>query len=274
MSVPGAVGELHVGGVCLARGYFNRASVTAEKFVPHPFSQQPGARVYRTGDRARWLPDGTLEYLGRIDHQVKVRGFRIELGEIESALLAHEIVRDAVVVAREDSGEKRLVSYIVAKSGLQVDSAALIHELRSHLQEHLPGYMVPSAFVVLESLPLTPTGKVDRKSLPAPDSSALAFQEYAAPEGEVEVALANIWQDLLRVERVGRQDNFFALGGHSLLAVQVSARLRQELGIELPIAIIFNAPTLTGLAQHAQRSRLILLPDVDGAVVFEEGVIE
>src|SRR3569833_2774639 len=167
----GVVGELYLGGAGLSRGYLNRPGPTAEKFIPHRFSGEPGERLYRTGDLARWLSDGTLEYLGRVDHQVKVRGYRIELGEIESVLLGHEGVRDAVVVARETSGDKQLVSYVVAKSGVQVDAPALIHELRTCLQEQLPGYMVPSAFVVLESLPLTATGKVDRKVLPAPEAS-------------------------------------------------------------------------------------------------------
>ena len=275
MAVSGAVGELHVGGVCLARGYFKRAGLTAERFVPHPFSREPGARVYRTGDLARWQSDGTLEYLGRVDHQVKVRGFRIELGEIESALLGHEAVRDAVVVAREHSGEKQLVGYVVAKSGVQVNDVALIQELRGRLQEQLPGYMVPSALVVLSSFPLTASGKVDRKALPAPDSIALAPREYEAPLGEIEVAVASIWQDLLHLERVGRQDNFFGLGGHSLLAVQVRWRIRQEFGLELPTDIIFREPTLAAFSQHVEQSRLMQRPvaQIAGQRAFEEGVV-
>jgi acyl carrier protein len=263
--------------VPLARGYFNRAGLTAERFVPNAFARTPGERLYRTGDLARWLPDGTLEYLGRADHQVKVRGFRIELGEIESVLLAHEEVRDAVVVTTEEEGEsKQLVGYVVAKSGAQADSAALIQALRSRLQGQLPSYMVPQVLVVLERLPLTATGKVDRKALPAPQSTATALHEYVEPQGEIEIAIADIWKDLLHVERVGRHDNFFNLGGHSLLAVQMSSRIRQVFGIELPVLTIFKEPTLASLAQYVEKRGLTLgaVDEINGQGDFEEGVIE
>jgi amino acid adenylation domain-containing protein len=274
LTVSGAVGELSVGGVCLSRGYFNRAGLTAEKFVPNAFARTLGERLYRTGDLARWLPDGTLEYMGRADTQVKVRGFRIELGEIESALLAHESVRDAVVVAREDLRDKRLVGYVVAKVGVPADEGTLTQTLLSHLQEQLPGYMLPSTLMVLDRLPLTASGKVDRKTLPAPGTGTLA-EEYDPPQGEIEVAIANIWQDLLPVDRVGRQDNFFGLGGHSLLAVQVSSRIQYGLGVELPLSVIFNEPTLAALAQHVERSRFTLrqADGIGGQGDFEEGIL-
>jgi hypothetical protein len=199
-----------------------------------------GERLYRSGDLARWLSDGSLEYLGRVDHQVKIRGFRIELGEIESVLLAHEGVRDAVVVARDDGfGSKQLVGYVV---GGQADDVALVNELRSRLQEQLPAYMVPSALMVLPSLPLSANGKLDRKALPAPEDSALA--QYVPPQGVTEELLAELWCLLLKRERVGRHDDFFALGGHSLLATQLLARIRTRFVVELPITDLFNRRTL------------------------------
>ncbi|KAG9578483.1 hypothetical protein KCV01_g16546, partial [Aureobasidium melanogenum] len=212
----GATGELYIGGVQVARGYLNRPDLTAERFLRDPFSEVPGARMYRTGDVARHLPDGNVVYLGRNDDQVKIRGFRIELGEIEGRLLEQAIVRDAAVVARDGAGGKRLVGYLVWQGG--VDGGDPIPALRAQLAERLPDYMVPSAFVVLDALPLTPNGKLDRKALPAPDDEAYARERYEAPEGAVETTLATLWQDLLGVEKVGRHDNFFALGGHSLLA--------------------------------------------------------
>jgi acyl carrier protein len=249
---------LYLGGVGLARGYLNRPAATAEKFVPNCFSTEPGERLYRTGDLARWLADGTLEFLGRMDHQVKVRGYRIELGEIESALRAHEQVRDAVVVAREEvSGTRRLVGYVVADFA-QVDEAALVNELRGRLQEQLPGYMVPSTLVVLESLPLTANGKIDRKALPEPDAS-VSESQFVPPEGDIERTLAHLWQELLRVEQVGRRDSFFELGGHSLLAMQLATRIEQEFGIEIAIRTLFQYHALEAMA-----SRIEMEVEIDG----------
>jgi acyl-CoA synthetase (AMP-forming)/AMP-acid ligase II len=217
----GVPGELFIGGDGVARGYLNRPELTAERFIDDPFSNKPDARMYKTGDLARWLPDGNVEYLGRNDFQVKVRGFRIELGEIEARLAAAEGVREAVVGVHEaGAGDKRLVAWFVAEEGAEPEAAALRH----HLSATLPDYMLPAAFVRMDVFPLTPNGKLDRKALPAPDQDALVSREYEAPVGDIETTIAAIWQELLRVERVGRHDNFFELGGHSLLAVQWSSR--------------------------------------------------
>jgi amino acid adenylation domain-containing protein len=238
---PGVQGELLIGGAGVARGYHGRPELTAERFLPDPFSAQPGARMYRTGDRVRWLARGELEYLGRVDFQVKLRGFRIELGEIEAALLDEPSIREAVVVAREDSlGERRLVAYVVSAGG---DAAGL----REHLRRRLPEYMVPAAVVMLDSLPLTPSGKVDRRALPAPDASA-SGDAYVAPRTPAEEVLAGIYADVLHAELVGSADNFFELGGHSLLATRVVSRVRQAFGVELPLRALFEAPTVAGLA--------------------------
>ena len=240
----GVPGELYIGGASLARGYLQRPELTPEKFIPHPFSELPGERLYRTGDLARYRPDGNIEFLGRLDHQVKVRGFRIELGEIEAVLGGHPGVREVVVLAREDSpGEKRLVAYVVG----QEEPAPSVSELRGFVRERLPEYMVPSAFVGLPALPLTPNGKVDRKALPAPEADAYAVREYAAPEGEVERVLAGIWAEVLQVERIGRHDNFFELGGHSLLAVTLIERMRRN-GLQADVRALFTTPTLAALA--------------------------
>jgi acyl carrier protein len=246
----GVPGELLVGGVQLARGYWNRPELTAEKFIADPF--RPGERLYRTGDLVRYLADGNIEFLGRIDEQVKIRGFRIELGEIESALSQHPAIREAVVLAREDSpGDKRLVAYLVAKG--EAPSAS---ELKEFLARQLPHHMVPSAFVVLQALPLTPNGKVDRRALPAPDGAAYTSPGYEAPLGEVESALAQIWAEVLMLERVGRHDNFFELGGHSLLAMQVVVRVRQALSVELPMRDLFATPILADLGSRIEALRM------------------
>ncbi|MDF0607195.1 amino acid adenylation domain-containing protein, partial [Neisseriaceae bacterium TC5R-5] len=242
----GLSGEIHIGGAGVARGYLNRPELTAERFIADPFSEQAGARMYKTGDLGRWLADGNIEYLGRNDFQVKIRGFRIELGEIEAKLAQCEGVREAVVLAREDvAGDKRLVAYLVLNEGVTLEPA----DLRSRLSVDLVEYMLPSAFVMLEALPLTPNGKLDRKALPAPDDSALVTREYEAPQGELEIQLAEIWQDLLGVERVGRHDNFFELGGHSLSAVQLATRIQEVFHIELPIIEIFNKSAFLILAE-------------------------
>ncbi|NPD24476.1 non-ribosomal peptide synthetase, partial [Corallococcus exiguus] len=243
----GVPGELYVGGEGLAWGYLNRTDLTAERFVPNAFSTEPGSRLYRTGDKARWKEDGTLEFLGRTDFQVKVRGFRIELGEVEAALLQHPDVAEAVAVVRDVGGDKRLVAWLVAKPGQNIDPKAVEAELR----QRLPEYMVPSAMGVLDALPLTANGKVDRKALPEVEAAA-SEHEYAAPRTESEQRLAAIWAEVLRVPRVGVRDNFFALGGHSLLATQVVSRIRKELGAELPLRTLFEAPTLEALARRLE----------------------
>jgi amino acid adenylation domain-containing protein len=247
----GVAGELCVGGAGVARGYLNRPELTAERFVPDPFSAEPDARMYKTGDLGRWLADGNIDYLGRNDFQVKIRGYRIELGEIETALTACAGVRDAVVIAREDTvGDKRLAAYLVAHEGAELAPAAL----RAELGARLPDYMVPSAFVLLDAFPLTVNGKLDRKALPAPDQSALITREYEAPRGELETALAGIWQDLLGMERVGRHDHFFELGGHSLLATQVVSKIRARLGHEVPLRALFEDATVAALAARIDQS--------------------
>jgi len=242
----GVAGELYIGGVQLARGYHARPALTAERFVPDPYGP-PGSRLYRSGDLARWREDGAIDYLGRIDHQVKLRGLRIELGEIEAALLGHPGLREAVVLAREDRpGDRRLVAYVVGAS----PSA---EELRRHLQLRLPDYMIPSAYVTLDALPLSPNGKLDRKALPAPELP-VHEESHVAPRTPQETALAQIWAEVLNVPRVGVYDNFFALGGHSLLAIQVVSRLAATQGLKLGLAELFQRPTIAELAEalHAK----------------------
>ena len=247
----GVPGEMCLGGASLARGYRNRPELTAEKFIPNPFSNEPGARLYRTGDLVRYLPDGNLEFLGRIDEQVKIRGFRIELGEIEAVLAEHPAIREAAVIAREDiPGQKRLVAYIVP-TGSSVPNA----EVAAYLREKLPDYMVPSSFVAMSALPLTANGKVDRKALPAPDDSGSRQESYVAPRTPVEEVLANIWAGILQRDRVGVHDDFFELGGHSLLATQVVSRVRQALVTELPLRALFETPTVAGLAERVEGLR-------------------
>jgi amino acid adenylation domain-containing protein len=242
----GVPGELYIGGIGLARGYLRRPDLTAEKFIPHPFSHEPGARLYKTGDLARYLPDGNIEFLGRTDDQVKIRGFRIELGEIEAILGQHPAVMETVVMAREESpGDKRLVAYVVPRQ----EGASTISELRSFAKEKLPEYMVPSTFVFLDRLPLTPNGKVDRKALPTPDQKRPKLEEvYVAPRNPVEEIIAEIWAEVLKVGKVGIHDNFFDLGGHSLLATQVMSRVREAFQLDLPLSRLFENPTVAGLA--------------------------
>jgi tyrocidine synthetase-3 len=241
----GVPGELCIAGAGLARGYLNRPELTAEKFVPNPF--EAGERMYRTGDLARWLPDGNLEYLGRIDQQVKIRGYRIELGEIEATLLAQEEVQKAVVVARQDEqGESCLCAYVVAEG--EVDAASL----RRYASQTLPSYMVPAFIVQLEQLPLTTNGKLDRKALPAPEGASAGLAVYVAPRTMLEAKLAEVWQLVLGVERVGVQDHFFELGGHSLKAATLVSRLHKELGVDLPLRSVFEAPILSEMAQRME----------------------
>ncbi|QDE69016.1 non-ribosomal peptide synthetase [Myxococcus xanthus] len=248
----GVGGELYVGGAQVTRGYVGRPELTAERYVPDPYSGEAGARMYRTGDKVRWLGDGRLEFIGRTDFQVKVRGFRVESGEVAAVLRAHPDVQDAVVIAREEvPGEKRLVGYAVRTARAAPDIAAL----KAFLQQRLPGHMVPSALVVLETLPLTPNGKVDWRALPVPDVSARgSAPAYEAPASPMEETLAAVWAHVLRMERVGRQDDFFASGGHSLLATQVVARVRAVLGVEVPLRALFEAPTLRSFAQQVEQA--------------------
>jgi amino acid adenylation domain-containing protein len=254
----GVAGELYIGGGQVARGYLDRPGLTAGRFVPDPFARDPGARLYRTGDRGRWLREGSIEFLGRTDFQVKIRGFRIELGEIEARLSEHPAVRDAVVLAREDAtGDRRLVAYCVADEGLDVES------LRAHLAERLPSHMVPAAFVRLDAFPVTAGSKVDRRALPAPEGDALATGGYEAPEGETEQALADIWAEVLRAERVGRRDSFFEVGGHSLLAVQVISRVRQRMAVEVALRDLFARPVLADFARGLETASRAELPAIE-----------
>jgi amino acid adenylation domain-containing protein len=248
----GVPGELYIGGIQVGRGYLNRPELTAEKFIPDPFRAVPRARLYRTGDLARYLPGGEIEYLGRTDHQVKIRGFRIELGEIEAVLGEHESIGQVVVMAREDiPGEKRLVAYIVP-DGNQPPSASV---LRQYLQEKLPEYMVPGAFITLEKFPLSPNGKIDRKTLPAPASIRPVELDYVAPRTEMERTIAAIWQEVLQLGRVGIHDNFFDLGGHSLRMAQVHRKLREKLQRDLSMLEMFKYPTIDSLAQYLSEGK-------------------
>jgi acyl carrier protein len=242
----GVQGELHIGGVGLAQGYLNRPELTAEKFIPNPFSSEPGARLYKTGDLARYLPDGNIEFIGRIDHQLKIRGFRIELEEIEAALSQHPNVRQSVVIAREDvPGDKRLVAYIITCQ----KQAPTLSELRRFLKQKLPEYMVPSAFVMIETLPLNTNGKVDRRALPAPQQERPALERpFVAPQDTLELQLTKIWEQVLSIQPIGVKDNFFELGGNSLLAVRLFAQIEQIFSKKLPLATFFQAPTVEQLA--------------------------
>jgi amino acid adenylation domain-containing protein len=256
-----APGELYIGGAGVARGYLNAPALTAELFRPDPWSGRPGARLYRTGDLARWLPDGQLEYLGRIDQQIKLRGFRIELGEIEAALQQHPDVQEAIVLLRTDQpDDPRLTAYVVPGvrgqgSGVSEEEHASSFSLqpsavRAFLAQRLPEYMIPAAFVLLDALPLTPNGKIDRKALPAPEQSrTLPSEPFVAPRTALEEALSQFWIEVLGVERVGVFDSFFELGGHSLLATQIASRVQQVLRVEMPIQQLFEVPTIAGLAQ-------------------------
>ncbi|MGH8270637.1 MAG: phosphopantetheine-binding protein, partial [Steroidobacteraceae bacterium] len=247
----GVTGELYVGGAQVARGYLNRPELTAERFLPDRFGGPAGARMYRTGDLGRWLPDGTIEYQGRNDGQVKIRGFRIELGEIEARLLADPRIREAVVVVREDEGTKRLVAYYTRAGGGEALEAM---SLREHVQAALPEYMVPAAYVWLESLPLTPNGKVDRRALPQPGGHSYAARAYEAPRGELEETIARVWSEVLKVEPIGRNDNFFQLGGHSLLVVRVVNRLRAHHPALTPLEL-FRHQTLAAFAARIRSGK-------------------
>jgi hypothetical protein len=245
----GVPGQLYVGGAGVARGYLKRPELTAERFIRNPFSIEPGARLYQTGDLVRYLPDGSMDYLGRVDHQVKIRGFRIELGEVEAVLGRHPAVAQvAAVVAPAATGERRLLAYVVLRA------AATAGELRRYLQEQLPAYMVPAAIVALPAFPLTPNGKLDLAALPPPDAVGREEGEiYEPPRSATETTIASVWREVLGVEKVGLTDNFFDLGGHSLLVVRVQQRLRDSLGLQVPIVELFRHPTVGALAGYATR---------------------
>jgi acyl-coenzyme A synthetase/AMP-(fatty) acid ligase/acyl carrier protein len=240
----GVTGELYIGGESVGRGYLNRPELTREKFMLNIFN--PDYMLYKTGDLARYLWDGTIEFLGRIDHQVKIRGFRIELGEIEAALAKHPAVKQAVVIDKEyQAGDKRLLAYFVPNPDLSV----LTGELKEFLRESLPDYMIPYLFVALENIPLTPNGKTDRNALPAPDQRQ-TDEEYIAPTTQIEHEIARIWQDVLKLEKAGIRDNFFDLGGHSLLLIQVQTRLQEVFDREIPVVELFKYPTIAALAEY------------------------
>ena len=239
----GVTGELHIAGAGVARGYLNQPALTGARFVPDPF--HPGQRMYKTGDLGSWLPDGSLRYLGRNDFQVKLRGFRIELGEIEAALTNCAGVAHAVVLARRDvPGEPRLVAYLVGAAAIDVAA------LRQQLHGALPEFMIPAAFVQLAALPLTPNGKLDQAALPAPGIGDVLPRAYEAPQGALEQAIAQLWQELLGLERIGRHDHFFELGGHSLMAVQLMGRIEAQLGFTVPLRVLFEHPALSQFAEQ------------------------
>jgi amino acid adenylation domain-containing protein len=241
----GIPGEIYIGGEGLARGYLNRADLAREKFIPNPFSSDPEATLYRTGDKARWLPDGNIEYLERLDDQVKIRGYRIELGEIESVLQRSGQIKQCVVLAKEEqSGNRRLIAYVVTANGYDRS------EIQAHMRRYLPEYMVPASIMELELFPLTSNGKIDKKLLPDPDASALPLNEYAAPRNETEEKLTTIWKEVLNVDRVGINDDFFKLGGHSLLIVKLGSLIRHEFSLNLPITTLFKYPTISALSNY------------------------
>ena len=259
----GVPGELYIGGDGIAREYLGCPELTAEKFVPHPYSAGPGARLYRTGDLVRYLSDGNIDFLGRMDQQVKLRGFRIELGEIETVLQQHPAVRESVVMFREDApGAKRLVAYVVSET-----TPELVAELRIWLRERLPDYFVPANFVVLDKLPLTPNGKVDRRALPAPDTTPAAAT-LIAPRTPEEAKIAEIWSDVLDIKPIGIETNFFDLGGHSLLATRLVTRIRKAFGVDVPLRALFDSPTIAGIAEHVANAR------AQGEVTTIEEMIE
>ena len=232
-----------VSGLSLARGYLNKEALTNEKFVRNPFSDN-GSLMYKTGDLALWLADGSMEFVGRKDDQVKIRGYRIELGEIEFQLDGEALINQSVVLVKERSGHKHLVAYVVVQKGFDKDA------VRENLKGKLPDYMVPQFYVAMDSFPLNANGKVDKKALPDVADSDLILQPYVAPDTEIEHKLVSIWQELLSVEQVGIHDNFFDLGGHSLLAIRLSSNIRSVFNVELPIRMIFEFPSVSGLAQN------------------------
>jgi acyl-coenzyme A synthetase/AMP-(fatty) acid ligase/acyl carrier protein len=243
----GVPGELFIGGAGVTRGYLNRRDMTAERFVPNPFVRATHARLYRTGDAARWLPDGSIDFLGRVDNQVKIRGYRVELGEIEGLLTDHGAISQAAATVHESAqGDLRLVAYVVPAPTAATVTAK---ELREYLRGELPHYMIPEEFVILDRMPYTPNGKLDRMALPAAERISAGHADFVAPETSTEQALAELWQRILRIDRIGIKDHFFDSGGHSLHAMQLVARVRERFGVQLPLKNLFERPTLGGLAE-------------------------
>ncbi|MFL5591506.1 MAG: non-ribosomal peptide synthetase [Ktedonobacteraceae bacterium] len=267
----GEPGELHIGGAGLAKGYLNRPDLTEEKFIPHPFSSEPGARLYKTGDQARFLPDGQIAFMGRIDHQIKIRGYRIEPNEIMSILNGHPAVQTSLVVAREDTpGEKRLVAYVVLASGEAVTAGSL----RETLLERLPDYMIPATFVQIDSMPHTPNGKVDRRALPVPDATNTLHDEVVAePHTPTEERLVGIVAPLLGLQQISIDDNFFMLGGHSLLGTQVIAHVANAFGVDLSLRSLFSSPTIRQLSAEIERliiARVEAMSDEEARWLLEQ----
>jgi acyl carrier protein len=245
----GVPGELYIGGAGVVRGYYHRDELTAERFIKNPFVEGDEARIYNTGDIARWTPDGRVDFLGRADHQVKIRGYRVELGEIETQLTGHESVREAVVIAREDTpGDVRLVAYVIPSTGVTTDAESF----RTHLREKLPEYMIPARYVEMETFPFTPNNKIDRNALPAIEESIPSRQQKpeAVPTNEIEKTILDIWHEVLGTSSAGIEDNFFDLGGHSLLAVQAHRKLTAAIESKITIVDLFRYPTVKALAAY------------------------
>jgi len=254
----GEAGELYIGGHGVSRGYLKEPALTAEKFIPHPYSNEPGKRLYRTGDRARYLTNGRIQFIDRVDQQVKIRGFRVELGEIESTLLKYEMVKEAVVILRRDEdADERLVAYVVGTQRQPLSSS----ELRTFLQTRLPDYMVPSTFVQLDRMPLTPNGKINRQDLPEPTRAREG--NYVAPRTAVEEMLCGIWSEVLKLPEVGIYDEFFDLGGHSLLGTQVVTRVQEDFGVEISLRTFFDSRTVAQLSEVVIHA-LLKADDVEG----------
>ena len=271
MPVPTAVvGEIYIGGTGVARGYLRRPELTGTRFIDDPFSRESGARLYRTGDLGRWRINGTVEYLGRNDDQVKIRGYRIELGEIQSQLMQHPAVKEAAVIVREDiPGDKSLVAYFTARD----EGVPTAEELRAHLKIALPEYMVPGAIVAMSTFPLTPNGKLNHRALPKPGISAFVSRKYESPRGEIEVALTQIWQELLQVDRIGREDNFFELGGHSLQGMKLIAKAADRLSVELSVVVVFKHPTIRLMANYVETLWPVVQEPVGGGEELVRGVL-
>jgi non-ribosomal peptide synthetase component F len=248
----GVAGELYVGGDGLSSGYFNRPEITAEKFVPNPFSESGGDRLYKTGDLVRWLADGSIEFMGRVDRQVKIRGLRIEPGEIAAMLATHADVCESVVLVREDlPGDRRLIAYFTTNTTTDISA------LRDYLKERLPNYMIPSAFVQMDSFPVTPNGKTDFRAFPAPANDLTVSASFVAPQNQLEESIAQIWQQVLGLQAVGTQDNFFDAGGNSLSLIQVQGRLQETLQREIPVVDLFQYATIQGLAQRLSQQNAV-----------------